>query len=128
LTIKTVFVRTVTINAQGRTIRGIVFDGGGNLTIRGGRIEAPSGVGTDGSVGYPSNYGVLMKKSAQNVALEGVTFINARKTIVFGDGSSGLVVRNSRCHGAVEDCLIAGGGSSIEFSNNVAGPFETKPT
>lgn len=128
LTIKTVFARPVTINAEDRTIRGIVLEGGGNLTIRGGRIEAPSGIGPDGSVGYPSNYGVLMKKSARNVTLEGVTFANARKAIVFGDGSSGLVVRNSRCLGAVEDCLIAGGGSNIEFSNNVAGPFETKPT
>lgn len=128
MTIKTVYARTVTINAEGRTIRGIVFDGGGNVVMRGGRVEAPLGSGTEATEGGPGNYGVLMKRRSQNVTFERVTFTNARKAIVFGDGSSGLAVRNSRCEGAVEDCLIAAGGSNIEFSNNVAGPFDTKPT
>lgn len=128
LVVTTIFTRTVTINAQGRTIRGIVLDGGGNLVVRGGKIEAPLGSGTDASEGGPGNYGVLMKRRSRNVTFEQVTFTNARKAIVFGDGSSGLSVRASRCEGAVEDCLIAAGGSNIEFSNNVVGPFETKPT
>jgi hypothetical protein len=47
---------------------------------------------------------------------------------VFGDGSAGLTVRNSRCQGNVEDCLIATGGRDIVFSHNVAGPFLSRPS
>jgi hypothetical protein len=128
LVVRTVFAQTVTINAQGKTIRGIFFEGGGNVVVRGGRIEAPLGSGVEALGSGPGHYGVLMNKRSRNVTFEQVTFANARKAIVFGDGSSGLSVRSSRCEGAVEDCLIAAGGSNIDFSNNIVGPFQTKPT
>ena len=127
LVIKTVYTKPVIINAGERTIRGILFDGGGNVVIRGGRIEAPAGSGIEAPKGGPANYGVLIRRQAKNVTLENIFFTNARKAIVFGDGSDGLIVRNSRCQGEVEDCLIAAGGSNIEFSKNIAGPFTIRP-
>lgn len=127
LIVRTVFAKQVTIVATGRTVAGIDFDGGGNVSWRGGTIEAPGGSGWNAPRSGPSFYGVRMVNGARNVKFEDVTFTNARKAIAFG-GASGLSVQKSRCLGQVEDCLIAGAGSDVDFSYNVAGPFETKPT
>lgn len=127
LMITNLYAKPVIINAEGRIIRGIWFSGGGNVVIRGARIEAPGGSGIEAPKGGPANYGVRIMRQAKNITLENIFFTNARKAIVFGDGSSGLIVRKSRCQGEVEDCLIAGGGSNIEFSNNIAGPFTIRP-
>lgn len=128
LVIRKVYRKPVTITANGRLVQGIVFDGGGNVVWRGGRIEAPSGSGNDPLQTGPQYYGVQMKGESRNVVFEGVQFTNARKAIVFSGPSQGLTVRNSRCEGNVEDCLIASGGSDITFTNNVAGPFTSFPS
>lgn len=121
------FLKPITVIATGRTVAGIDFNGGGNVSWRGGTIEAPGGSGWNAPRSGPAYYGVRMVNGSRNVTFEDVTFTNARKAIAFG-GSSGLLVQKSRCLGVVEDCLIAGAGSNVEFSHNVAGPFETKPT
>lgn len=128
LVVRTTYRRPVIINAHGRTIEGVVFQGGGNVTWNGGQIEAPLGSGATLQESGPGTYGVLIKGKSRNLTFDGVRFTNARKAIVFGDGSAGLTVRNSRCDGNVEDCLIATGGRDIVFSYNVAGPFVSKPS
>lgn len=128
LVIRHVFKRPVTVYANGRVIRGIVIDGGGNLVWNGGRIEAPAGSGDDPRQGGPQYYGVQIKGDARSIAFEGVSFANARKAIVFSGPAQGLTVRNSRCQGNVEDCLIASGGRDIVFTHNIAGPFTSRPS
>ncbi|MFN5822233.1 MAG: hypothetical protein ACK44Y_17690 [Novosphingobium sp.] len=125
LIIRSSFKRPVIINAQGRRIKGLVFDGGSNIVWKGGRIEAPLGSGERKQVG-PGHYAVLIKGKSRNIAFEGVSLTNARKAIVFGQPASGLTLRNSRCFGAVEDCLIASGGQDIVVSDNIFGPFQLK--
>ncbi len=124
--LRTPFARPVTVEAPGRTVAGVFIDGGGNLIWKGGTIEAPSGSGKESTRGSPAFYGVRMTKGARSVSFENVTFTNARKAVVFGDGSSGLTIRHSRCEGEVEDCLIAADGSDVDFSHNVVGPFQIK--
>lgn len=128
LQVSTVYRRPVIVNAQGRTVKGLVFNGGGNLVWKGGQIEAPAGSGESFQHTGPRYYGVLIKGHSRNVVFESVRFTNARKAIVFGDPADGLTVRNSICQGEVEDCLIATGGRNIDFSHNVAGPFVLKPS
>lgn len=124
LVIRNVFRRPVSITAHGRTVYGIVFDGGGNLRWTGGRIEAPGGSGSQQTGTGPAHYGILLRR-AQDVVFDAVSLSNARKAIVFSDESRGLTVVNSRCFGEVEDCLIASGGQGLVFSRNHAGPFTT---
>lgn len=126
--IRQVFRKTVTIQAHGRVIKGMLIDGGGNIAWNGGRIEAPAGSGEDPKQGGAQYYGVQIKGQSRSIAFDGVGFTNARKAIVFSGPAQGLTVRNSRCDGNVEDCLIASGGQDIVFTHNVAGPFVTKPS
>jgi len=126
LVVRHVFRRPVSITAHGRTVYGIVFDGGGNLRWTGGRIEAPQGSGSLNARTGPGHYGIVLR-GARAVLLDTVDLGNARKAIVFSAGSSGLTVQNSRCSGEVEDCLIASGGTGLVFSRNQAGPFITRP-
>lgn len=128
LVIRQVFRKTVTIEAHGRVIKGMLIDGGGNIAWNGGRIEAPAGSGEDPQQSGAQYYGVQIKGQSRSIAFDGVGFTNARKAIVFSGPAQGLTVRNSRCDGNVEDCLIASGGQDIVFTHNVAGPFVTKPS
>lgn len=128
LEISAVYRKPVIINAHGRTVKGIVFNGGGNVVWKGGQIEAPSGSGENLQQTGPRYYGVLIKGQSRNVVFDAVRFTNARKAIVFGAPAEGLTIRNSICQGEVEDCLIATGGKNIDFSHNIAGPFVMKPS
>ncbi|WP_164155928.1 right-handed parallel beta-helix repeat-containing protein [Sandarakinorhabdus rubra] len=118
-----IFRAPVTVEAAGRTVAGLAVKGGGNLVWKGGTIRAPLGSGIAGGARGAGLYAVLITGGARGIAFDNVTFTRARKAIVMG-GASGLSVRNSRCVGEVEDCLIVTKASDIDFSNNVAGPFQ----
>ena len=128
LVIRAVYRKPIVITAHGRLVQGLVFDGGGNIVWSGGRIEAPAGSGESPLQTGPQYYGVQIKGESRNIVFDGVSFSNARKAIVFSGPSQGLTVRNSRCQGNVEDCLIASGGRDIVFTRNIAGPFVSRPS
>jgi hypothetical protein len=121
------FRAPVIVEAAGRKVGGIDFAGGGNVIWRGGTIEAPGGAGWDAVRGGPGFYAVFVRQGARSIVLEGITFTNARKAIVWGGGAAGLAVRWSLFTGVMEDGLIAGTASGLEFSHNSVRDIVVKP-
>ncbi len=120
------FRQPVVIAAGSHQVVGLAVSGGGNLTWRGGRITAPAGSGWPGLVaGWPTH--AVRLDHAADVALEGVHLTHARKAVVVSE-SRGISLRDSRCDGDVEDCLIADRSHHLRFENNQAGPFRLVAT
>ncbi len=124
LQVPVVFQRPLVVEAGDHKVHGLIVDKGGNLTWRGGQIVAPAG-SQAGLRGKPV-YGVLLA-NASKVTLEKLHLTNARKAIVVND-SSDITLRDARCNGDVEDCMIASGARRIRFLNNEIGPFQLVAT
>ncbi|WP_310496502.1 hypothetical protein [Sandarakinorhabdus sp.] len=125
LTIRARYAAPVVIEAGRHDIAGMAVIGGGNVTLRGGRIMAPGGAQGIWPAG-PAYYGLLLR-GATGVVIEGTRFTNARKAVVV-DESAGITIRFTRCEGGVEDCVIASRTAGLAYVHNIAGPFWTVPT
>lgn len=120
ITVPVRFQQPVVVEATGRTVHGLVVEGGGNLIWRGGTIVAPGGPpGRDAS--GKAFYGVLVE-DAQNVVLQSVQLTQARKAVAVR-GSEQVTLEASRCSGDVEDCMIVARSRGIRLLNNEFGPF-----
>lgn len=114
----------VIIEAGPHKVQGVQIMKAGNISWRGGQVEAPCQA-ADCKPG-PPQYGFRIV-DASNVMIEGVHLTAARKAIVL-DRAISVTLRHSRCNGAVEDCLIANASQQIEVTHNEFGPFQFRPT
>jgi hypothetical protein len=101
----------ITIDASKATVRGLRIVGGGGVIWIGGILRSKDGEG----VGGPAGYGALVR-SANDVIIDGVRFIDSKKALVV-DKTNNFIVRNSRFE-IGEDAVIASAGSNLEFSKN----------
>jgi hypothetical protein len=114
------FDAPLVVEAAGRRIAGLAIDNGGNLIWRGGEIVAPGGAPQRGDAG--AQYYAVAVNRADAVTLDGVHLTNARKGVAVR-ASSRITLRNAHCDGLVEDCMIVSDSQSIQYLDNVIGPF-----
>jgi Right handed beta helix region len=115
LSVPVYFTNPVVLDLAGHRITGFSVKGG-NITIRGGTLEAPNGSGIQGGRGV-AHYGMAIHAGARNVTVENMAFTNVRKAIVLWRAEN-VTVRNNRFFGELEDGLIARQSSNVEFSHN----------
>lgn len=120
LAIGTNFDRLVTIDATGRTLRGVVITGS-NVRILGGRIEATAG--HDGFAG--AGYGLWLRGAAR-VTVANTIFAHCNRGIVT-DAAERVTI--ARCGFQLgQDGIIASGGAAITIRDNFFGAVAMRPT
>ncbi|OYQ24998.1 hypothetical protein CHU93_14250 [Sandarakinorhabdus cyanobacteriorum] len=114
------FAEPVVVEATGRRVEGLVVENAGNFTWIGGQIVAPGG--RPGRDAAGRQYYAVLVAGSDMVTLDGVHVTDARKAVAVRQ-SSGVTLRNSRCDGLVEDCMIVANSQLIRFLDNQIGPF-----
>jgi hypothetical protein len=115
------FDAPLVVEAAGRRVEGLAIDNGGNITWQGGEIVAPGGAPQRGVAGAQF-YAVLVNRG-DAVTLDGVHLTDARKAVTVRS-SSRVTLRNAHCDGLVEDCMIVSDSQTIQYLDNVIGPFK----
>ena len=122
ITVARNYASRVLVDATGATLKGLRVTGGGNLTWRGGTIQA-----ADGAAGVAvGGYGVYLR-GATNVTIENVKLTAAKKAMVL-DGATLIVIANNLFDKVGEDGIIASGSSRVNVIGNIFQNTLGKPT
>jgi parallel beta-helix repeat protein len=116
------YPKTVTIQADGASVRGLVIARGQNISWRGGTISAPQGAHGRARDGY----GVLIRDAA-NVSITGALITNAKKGIVL-DGARDVTLNDNRFQRYGEDGVIASDSKGLTILRNTFADQIGKPT